>query len=212
MKPDNKIPSIAIHLRRVLLVNLLIFISFSIISGQKTKEEQFPFDQKDNNGTPSFKERLFYGGSFGLQFGTITDIQVSPVIGYWVLPRVAVALGPTYRYYKDPSSETAIYGAKCYVQFAVIQDLSSIIQMGGHTGIFLHLEDELLSLNSYFWKWPLGIPFSTERFYLNTLLAGGGISQQIGRRASLNFMVLWPLNDSDYDLYNKPELRISFSF
>jgi hypothetical protein len=44
------------------------------------------------------------------------------------------------------------------------------------------------------------------------VLAGPGLSQQIGRRASLNFMVLWPLNDSGYDIYSKPEIRVSFSF
>jgi hypothetical protein len=206
---NNKLISIIIKFRKILIVNLLVFTSFSIISGQNPKEEQFPFDQKDNNGTPSFKERLFYGGNLGLQFGTITDIQVSPVIGYWVLPRIAVALGPTYRYYKDPSGETAIYGAKGYIQFAVIQDLSSVITMGGHTGIFLHLEDELLSLNSYYWKWPN--PFTSERFYLNTVLAGGGISQHLGRRSTLNFMVLWPL-DNPYNIYSNPEIRISFIY
>jgi hypothetical protein len=197
------------HLRTLISISILLFISFSIISGQDAKEEKFPFDQKDNNGAPSFKDRLFYGGSLGLQFGTITDINVSPVIGYWVLPRVAVAIGPTYRYYKDPSSETAIYGAKGYIQFAVVQDLSSVIPVGGHTGIFLHLEDELLSLNSYFWKWPN--PFTSERFYLNTVLVGGGISQHLGRRSTLNFMVLWPL-DNPYSLYSNPEMRISFIY
>jgi hypothetical protein len=194
---------------------MLVFTSFSMISGQNAKEEQFPFDQKDNNGTPSFKERLFYGGNLGLQFGTITDIQVSPVIGYWVLPRVAVALGPTYTYYKDNYSETAIYGAKGYVEFAVIQDLSSVIPLGGHTGIFLHLEDELLSLNSYFWKWQNSYTpqssYNSERFFLNTVLVGGGISQHLGRRSTLNFMVLWPL-DNPYNIYNNPEIRISFIY
>jgi hypothetical protein len=197
------------QMRSIVLIILFVFSTFSMISAQNAKEDQFPFDQKDNNGTPSFKERLFYGGNLGLQFGTITDIQVSPVIGYWLLPRVAVAIGPTYRYYKDPSAETAIWGAKAYVQLAVIQDLSSVIPMGSHTGIFLHAEDELLSLNSYFWKWPN--PFTTERFYLNTVLVGGGISQHLGRRSALNFMVLWPL-DNPYNLYSNPEIRISFIY
>jgi hypothetical protein len=209
MTLHNQITAKKSQLRSIVLILLCIFTSFSMISGQNAKEDQFPFDQKDNNGTPSFKDRLFYGGNLGLQFGTITDIQVSPVIGYWLLPRVAVAIGPTYRYYKDPSSETALWGAKAYVQLAVIQDLSSVIPLGSHTGIFLHAEDELLSLNSYFWKWPN--PFTSERFYLNTVLVGGGISQHLGRRSALNFMVLWPL-DNPYSLYSNPEIRISFIY
>ena len=143
-------------------------------------------------------------------FGTITDIHVSPVIGFWVLPRVAVAVGPTYRFYKDQIDRTAIYGGRSYVQLVVIKDLSSVLPLGVHTGIFLHFEDELLSLKTSFWKNPP--PYKTDRFYVNTVLAGAGVSQQIGRRASLNFMVLWPLNDSGYNIYSKPEIKISFTF
>src|SRR5665811_1222309 len=95
--------------RTVLILALLVFISFSVIYGQKTSEERCPFDQKEKEESPPFKERLFYGGSFGLQFGTITDIQVSPVIGYWLLPRLNVAVGPDYRYYKDQFDRTTIY-------------------------------------------------------------------------------------------------------
>ncbi len=80
--------------------------------------------------------------------------------------------------------------------------------MGSNTGIFLHIEDEILSLESSFWKDPL----ANGRFYLNTILAGAGISQQIGRRASLNFIVLWALNDSQYSVYSNPEIRVSFIF
>src|SRR5665647_2860751 len=88
MAPKNKIP-ISHRSRTILLTCILVSISFSIISAQKTKEDIFPYDQKEQ-ATP-VKERLFYGGSFGLMFGSITDIQVSPVVGFWVLPRIAIA-------------------------------------------------------------------------------------------------------------------------
>jgi hypothetical protein len=212
---NNKITLIIHHSRTIFLINLFLFISISIISGQKAKDDLMSFDQKDNEEAPPIKERLFFGGNFGLQFGTITDIQVSPVIGFWVLPRVAVAVGADYRYYKEQDLATTIYGGKGYLQFAVIQDLSSVIQMGGHTGIFLHLEDELLSLKSSFWKpiaqYPNQLPYTSDRFYQNTVLAGGGISQHLGRRSSLDILVLWPLNDSE-GIYNKPEIRISFIY
>jgi hypothetical protein len=207
---NNKLAAIIQRSRSILIINLLVFMSFSTISGQKAKEEQLPFDQNEKDQAPPFKERLFFGGNFGLMFGTITDIQISPVVGYWLLPRVAVAAGPDYRYYKDMDVATSLYGGKSYVQLVVIQDLNSFIPMGVHTGIFIHVEDELLSLKSSFWKYPL--PYTNDRFYVNTVLAGGGISQQIGRRSSLNFMVLWPLNDSGYDIYSNPEIRVSFSF
>lgn len=206
---NYRTPALIQRFRKVLLINLLALITFSVISGQNTKDDQFPYDQNDKDSAPSFKERLFYGGNLGLLFGSVTDIQISPVIGYWVLPRIAIALGPDYRYYKDIGASTSIYGGKAYLQLVVIQDLNSIFPFGAHTGIFFHVEDELLSLKANFWKYPLN---PRGRFYVNTVLVGAGISQQIGRRSSLNFMLLWPLNDSGYDIYSKPEIRVSFIF
>jgi len=210
MNLKNRISKISNRSATLLFIFLLIFTSFSAASGQAVKSDQFPYDQKSTNDTPPVKDRLFYGGSFGLMFGTITDIQVSPVIGFWVLPRVAVAAGPTYRYYKDQIDRTALYGGRAYVQFVVIQDLGSLLHVGGHTGIFIHVEDELLSLKTSFWQNPP--PYKSDRFYVNSVLAGAGLSQQIGRRSSLNFMLLWPLNETVYEIYTKPEMRISFIF
>jgi|SRR5665648_152420 len=181
----------------LVFISLFLFSSGTVIYGQKRREEP-----------PPLRERLFFGGNFGLQFGTITDIQVSPVIGLWVLPRLAVAVGPDYRFYKYRDIRTHIYGGKSYLQFVVVQDISSVIPLGVHLGIFLHLEDELLSLESAIWN-PL---LASDRFSINTVLAGGGISQQIGRRSSMNIMALWALNDSGYGVYSNPEIRVSFNF
>jgi hypothetical protein len=184
--------------KRGILILLVIFTSLSVTLAQKKREEP-----------PPFRERLFFGGNFGLQFGSITDIQISPVVGLWVLPRIAVALGPDYRFYKDSFDRTNIYGGKGYIQFVVFQDLNSFLPLGIHTGLFLHLEDEWLNLETSFWKYP---PYVSDRFNINTALAGVGISQQLGRRSSLNIMALWALNDSGYEIYGNPDIRISFNF
>jgi hypothetical protein len=183
----------------VILINLsLVFIAVPETSAQRSGSE-----------VPPLKERLFFGGSFGLQFGTITNIEASPIVGLWVLPRLAVAAGPDYRFYKDPIGRTSIYGGRGYTQIVLIRDINSIIPIGLNMGIFLHAEDEFLSLESAFWKDP---PYTSDRFSVNTLLAGGGISQPLGRRGSINMMVLWTLNDSGYDIYGNPEIRVSFTF
>jgi hypothetical protein len=75
--------------------------------------------------------------------------------------------------------------------------------------MFLHLEDEALSLESSFFKTS---PYDSRRFMINTILGGGGIRQQMGQRSSLNLTFLWALNDSGYDIYGKPEIRVSFIF
>lgn len=193
--------------RTFLMICLFAFISFSTISAQNARDEQYPYDQKAKDEAPPLRERMFFGGYFGLQFGTITDIQVAPVIGLWVLPRVAIAVGPSYQYYKDPYYTSNIYGVKSYAEFVVIQNIKKYVTMGSNTGIFLHAEDDLLNMES-------SLLFGSNlsgRSTVNTFLAGAGISQQLGGRSSVNFIVLWALYDK-YAIYSNPEIRISFNF
>jgi hypothetical protein len=179
------------------LTFFFLLATLSIISGQKVKEQ-----------TPPLRERMFFGGSLGLQFGTYTNIHVTPIVGLWVRPRIAIAAGPNFTYYKDPYYETTMYGGNAYVQYVPVKDINNAFPIGLHMGIFIHLEDELLSLESAVWD-PQN---PSDRFTVNTLLGGFGISQQLGSRSALNLMFLWTLTNSGYALYNNPEIRISFNF
>lgn len=165
--------------------------------------------QNATKQAPPFRERLFFGGNFGLQLGSLTDIQVAPVVGYWVLPRVAVAIGPDYRFYSFYKNSTHLYGAKGYVELTLLRNINSVIPIGTNTDIIAHIEDEVFSLESAYFKDP---PLTSRRFYNNTVLAGGGLSQQIGKRSSLNIVVLWALTEEEYGIYSKPEFRLSFMF
>ena len=186
---------------RIIIFIILIFLSLS----------KLPLSaQQERRDIPAIRDRLFYGGSMGLQFGSLTDIQLSPVIGFWILPRLSVAIGPDYEFLKNSyNGKTDIIGGSAYTQIVVIQDINNLIPIGMHYGIFLQAEDELLSLESLYWKMP---PVSSERFFINTPLAGAGLSQPIGKRASLNLAVLWTLETPEYDIYSNPEIRISFTF
>jgi hypothetical protein len=182
----------------IFFVSIIMLLSGSPINAQRLSGD-----------TPPLKERLFYGGGLGLQIGSITDIQLSPVVGIWVLPRLSIALGPDYRFYKDYDGRTDIIGGSVYTQIVLIQDFNNVLKLGMHYGIYLQAEDELLSLESLYWKMP---PVKTDRFFINTPMAGAGISQPIGRRSSINLALLWPLTSADYDIYSNPEIRISIIF
>jgi len=185
------------NVRKVLALLVLSFL-FSILSGQESDRD-----------TPALKDRLFYGGNIALQFGTITNIEISPVIGLWIFPKLAVAIGPSYIYYKDMYGATDIYGGRSYIQYVIFRDLDKFIPLGIHTSLCLHLEDEMLSLDS---RLKDNTSLSTNRFMVNTVLGGIAISQQIGSRSSVNLMILWTLNDPGYQLYSNPEIRIGFVF
>jgi hypothetical protein len=182
----------------ILTISFLVLISSMPVQSQNVRKE-----------VPPLRERLFYGGSIGLQFGNITDIQLSPVIGLWVLPRLTVAAGPDYRFYKDPYVRTDIFGGSIYTQFFFIQDLDNLLKLGMHYRFFVMAEDELLSLKTSSWKYP---PYSSDRFFINTPMAGGGISQPLGQRSSIDLMILWPLQMPDYDIYSNPEIRVNIIF
>jgi hypothetical protein len=189
--------------RRSLKSIIIIALVFNCINSELS------FGQELQRDKPLLKDRLFYGGSFGLQIGTITNIEVSPVVGIWLLPRVAIAGGPSYQFYKDPYYRTNIYGGRMYFQYVVIQDVNNIIPVGINLAIFLHGEYEGLSLENNFWN---NTNLSSQRFMIHTLLGGAGINQSIGRRSSVNLMVLWALTADDYGVYNNPEIRVGFNF
>jgi hypothetical protein len=185
-----------IHRAGILL--FLLFVSFSMVYGQQVSRE-----------APPLKDRLFFGGNIGLQFGTYTNIDVSPIIGLWLLPRIAVAAGPDFRYYDDAYGNTTIFGGKVYTEIIFLQDLNNLLPLGVHLGLFLHGEFEALSLESAYFN---PAPNDSGRFMLNTFLAGGGIRQQLGRRSAMNLTFLWVFNNSDYGIYGNPEIRVSFMF
>ena len=50
---------------------------------------------------PSIKDRMFFGGGFGLSFSSNYDyFSISPIIGYKLSPKVAAGVSIIYRYTK----------------------------------------------------------------------------------------------------------------
>lgn len=198
-----KIKKTGIALIRIFKILLVSFILFSVSSnacGQRKKEVP-----------PPLRERIFFGGSFGLQFGSYTNIEINPIVGLWVLPNVAIAAGPGYQYFSDNyyNLSTSLFSFKTYGQVVLIRDLNNFIPLGIHTGLVFHIEDELLNLDTEYWK---NVTSDPDRFWLNSLLIGGGLSQPIGRKGSFNILILWVLNDAGYQIYDNPEIRIGFTF
>lgn len=176
----------------ILILSLAFLMGINSISAQ-TEDKNF---QPESN----FRSRLFFGGGFGLQFGSVTLIELSPMIGYKVTPKFGIGLGPTYKYfrYKDyysPStySQTNVFGGSIFARYFIFEN------------IFAHAEYESLFYNT---KVP-GYPKEMQQF--NSLLVGGGYRQQIGANAGMNLMLLWNLNDTPNSLYTNPVVRIGFS-
>ena len=186
---------------------ILALAFFLVIAA--TAAGQIPATENAEEERPPVNQRLFFGGSFGLQFGSLTNIEVAPLVGIWLLPRLAVGAGPSFQYYKDPYGRTAIYGGRTMLQMTLIQDLNNVIPIGFNTGIFVHGEYEALSLERAFFTTT---PEASGRFYYGSFLAGAGISQPTGKRSSMNITFLFSVTGNDYGLYDTPEIRVEFYF
>ncbi len=149
-----------------------------------------------------FYKRLFVGGNVGLQFGTVTLVDISPSLGCWVTNRLAFGVGFNYQYYNDkrwtPAFSTSIYGGSVFGRFYVLDNL------------FAHLEYQLLNYETLLID-PYGILNKTGRIYESYYLAGGGYNQSLGGNFSINIMALYNFNEGPYTLYQNPIFRIGFN-
>jgi len=159
--------------------------------------------QNDKNNfrrQESFYSKLFFGGGFGLQFGNLTLIELSPMVGYKVTPRFGVGVSPTYKYYKYSDSfnsaldfKTNVLGGSVFARYLITEN------------IFAHTEYESLFFNTKL----QGSDVSATQ--INSVFIGGGYRQLIGGNTSLNLMVLWNLNDTPDSPYTNPVIRMGLS-
>jgi hypothetical protein len=208
-------------MKKIFVIIAGILLNTSLFGQTVTEQEKAVYDPQNTltdrplskpDQRPPLRERLFFGGYFGLQFGDYTNIEVSPTIGVWVLPRVAIAVGPSFQYYATPYIETTIYGGTSYVQLMLLRDLNNILPVGIHLGIYGQAEYEGQSLDNSYVSYMSGLPDSEGRMYSDAFLLGAGISQPLGGRASINLSFLWALNQPEYYVYDSPEIRVSFQF
>jgi hypothetical protein len=159
---------------------------------------------------PSPRERIFVGGNFGLQFGSITEIDVNPQIGYRLTPRLSAGIGVSYEYYNDGAYNninTSIYGGSIFARYTLIKNLGEVLPVNSRLSFYGQVEDEVLSLENKYFSLSGS---TTGRFFQNSVLVGGGIKQPISDRASFFITVLWNLNETPESIYTNPVVRFGF--
>lgn len=162
----------------------------------------------------TWRDRLFFGGNISLSVGTITAIQVAPLAGYRLTPRWSAGLGINYEYYKSSGRyfgsipvnaySTSIYGANVFTNYVFLKNFPT-----DGLSLLAQTEYEALSLEKKYFK-----DYTSDgRFVLNSFFVGGGIRQRMGRRSSINILLLWNLNETQYSpYYNNPIIKFNFIF
>jgi hypothetical protein len=176
--------------RAVFIATVVIFyfVTFSVKAQRNINVEE----------KPPLSERMFFGGNFAMQFGTITFIDVSPLAGVMITDRFSSGLGITYQYFKDNrfiGGENNIYGGRIFSRYNVLPN------------VFVHAEYESLNLDLFN---PLRETF--ERSWVPGLFVGGGYFAPFGNRGGANFTFLYNLiYDNVRSPYNQPYvIRVGF--
>jgi hypothetical protein len=189
-------------MKKAALIFCVISIIFNGLYAQTNQEEP-----------RTFRDKIYFGGNLGLQFGTYTHIEISPIVGYWITPRVSAGFGISYHFYRvklDSIYNTSMYGGRLFTTVILIKDLNEFIGLPVNGGIIGHLEFESLSLESKYFAYMN--PSDKSRFFLNSVFVGGGFRQQFGERSSSYILVLWNLNETANSIYTSPVIRVGFTF
>ena len=172
---------------------LLFFIGFGLF-------QTSTFAQREIYAEDSvpFKDRLYYGGNFGMQFGSTTLIEISPIVGVMITPRFSSGVGITYQYFKTNyyyGGESTSYGGRIFSRYNILPN------------IFAHAEFESINFDNNIYGTN-----EFARIWSNALFLGGGYFVPFGQRGGANFTFLYNvLHDNLRSPYGEPYvIRVGF--
>ena len=175
-------------------VNDLNTLSSSPPPDQSTRQDPWLNEWKEEvpQGTPGlFRNRFFTGGGLGLQFGTLTAVELAPTVGFIVHRMFRFGITVNFSYYRDayfrPALSSYYWGGSFFIRFYPIRRLFLHVEIGG--------------MNQ-----PYGIEH--DRKWLAYPLAGIGYSQPLGNRVALTIKALWNFNNDEYSIYGNPLISI----
>ena len=189
-------------------IKFLIIIIFNLITISifaQTEEDASVNDLK-------FSQRLVYGGGFGLQFGNVTLLDLSPTIGYRLTDQLTLGTGLSYKYnhMKDYTQDlntgkwydynSNVFGGSIWGRYYLLQN------------IFAHAEIEQLQIDYHYTSVNYSTPTNVKNgIGVTSVLVGGGYRQPIGGHVFFNILILFNLNETDFSPYNNPIIRAGIS-
>jgi len=201
-------------LSSLLLLILISDVSFGQVSTTTKKQDAW--------------ERVSVGGNLGLQFGTVTAIDISPEVMVRVVDQLHLGVGFSYDYlqtkdyfWDSPNQNYLDYKANVFGgRFFARYYLRSIFDnfLGN---FFAHAEYEYLYYTRPFIEDPTGTiidPFGytfrkgNDIMEVSSLFVGVGYEQPFSKKAFMDLMVLYNLNETYSSPYSNPIFRMGFGF
>lgn len=196
---SKSVSMFSISARVLYLLFLLLWLPSAAFCQEEEKAEDLGPRAADKDGRKReepkpFRDRIFTGGNLGLQMGTITVVNVSPIIGYWIEEnKWAAGTGVTYQFYSNRAYNfsTYVYGGSFFTRYYFAENA------------FAHGEYEMLNVEAF--------DGLHDRIYVPGLLAGAGYSQPIGERMSVSMLIMWNFMQTRYTPYTNPVIRAGFN-
>ena len=149
------------------------------------------------------KDRLSFGGNFGLLFGSSAFINLSPTVGYKFTDRLIAGPGIIYEYQRFEyqgrgTFSSNNYGGRVFGRFLITDAL------------FAHTEYGLVMREIYFEDPNRNI--YKEQKQVAHWFVGGGYRLPVGNAASFNIMLLYDLvYNAAYSPNTNPTIQIGFN-
>jgi hypothetical protein len=174
---------------------IFIFSAFLITLygfSQEIDPDDYDIGWQDDNS------KFFTGGTLGLQFGTMTLINLSPMLGYNITKNLSAGIGGTYQYfryknvnYNNYTFTIHEYGGRAFARYIVIYN------------IFAYAEYEMINTQ----RFDQYGTFNNDRIYISSTFIGPGYRERIGQKSYIFVMLLWNFNITPDSPYSNPVLR-----
>lgn len=131
--------------------------------------------------------RIYYGGTVGLSFGSYTRIGLYPLVGYKITPKLSGAVKLGYEYVSDSryttTYTTSNYGGSLIARYRIVP------------AIYAHVEYETFNYQLYNY---LG---ESTREWVPFLYLGGGFSKKMSANSWLTAQVLFDVIQDENSPY-----------
>lgn len=202
---EDKILTVNLNLEivKLILLSTLIMFFVSALMAQDTissaldtinVEQVKPIEETQTSkpqSSQAWKDKIYFGGYVNFSLGSYTMVGIEPMVAYKILPFLSLGLKLRYDYISDKryseTYNTSTYGGSLFARLT------------SKRRIYLHAEYASYNYELFDESGELG------REWIPYLFLGGGYSQPLGGRTSLNAQILFDVLQDDRSPYNNWE-------
>ena len=159
---------------------------------------------------PSPVQRIFFGGNLDMGFVTVTQISLSPEVGYRITNRLSAGVGIDYMfvYSEEYNFKGSIFGGSVFASFTVIKSLGELIPfLGTDMGILVYGQFSYTNMGKFYTALS-----GEEPMWIASPMLGLGFQVPIGQRSYMVLSVMYNFDESMYSIYSNPVVKVSYQF